>query len=136
MVKVILNINIRTIPHKKQRYETVGDWIWSNIKERLDRSKLTIKVSDMGDWRMEFLVAFHEQIETVLCSLRNIKQRDVDNFDKEFESRRVSGNCDEPGDDPNAPYYKEHQFATKLERMLAKELGLNWEEYEAKINSL
>lgn len=133
---MIVGIKIRTIPHKNQRYPTIGDWIWQNLKERLDRSELDIRVSDLGDWRYEFLVAFHEQIETILCSLRGIKQQDVDLFDKRFEESRQENDFTEPGDCEDAPYHREHKFATKLEFLMAQELGVDWDEYNAKINSM
>jgi hypothetical protein len=43
---------------------------------------------------------------------------------------------DEPGDDPRAPYYKEHFFATNIERMIAHEMGIDWNEYSQKVESL
>jgi hypothetical protein len=36
-----------------------------------------------------------------------------------------------PGDDPKAPYHREHRFATRIERLLARELRVNWATYEA-----
>jgi hypothetical protein len=35
----------------------------------------------------------------------------------------------EPGDDPRAPYYREHQFASGMERLMAAELGIDWQQY-------
>ena len=82
------------------------------------------------------LVALHELIEVALCEERGITCEQVDNFDKSFELHREPGNKDEPGDDPAAPYRKEHFFATNLERLLAAELGIDWAEYERKLNEL
>ncbi len=42
----------------------------------------------------------------------------------------------EPGDDPRAPYHAEHAFATAIEEMLAKELGVDLDAYEAAIAAL
>lgn len=125
-----LNIKIITIDHKDQRYETVGDWVWSST------GNLTIFVSNMGDWRKEFLVAIHELIEVFLCRERGITQEQVDSFDMQFEATREIGNTDEPGDSVLAPYHKEHFFATTLERAICQELGVDWFDYEKIINSL
>src|SRR5882757_9563621 len=122
-------INIQVIPHSQQRYETVGDW-WKD-----EQGILQIRVSEFDDWKMESAVAVHELIEIILCHARGIKQDIVDDFDKNFEANRQEGNTDEPGDDPKAPYRKEHFFATSIERLLCAELDINWKEYEEKINN-
>lgn len=121
----MFNVDIRTIPHGNQRYDTVGDWFWDH-----ERKLLVIMVSDMGDWKKEALVAFHEFEEAVLCKSRNITEEQVDQFDFNFQG------CDEPGNDPQAPYYHEHQAATQSEKHLADELGVDWDEYERVVNSL
>jgi hypothetical protein len=125
----MLNIRIETIPHEKQQYETVGNWFW-------DVDTLVIHVSNMKNWKYELLVAIHEITETALCRDRNISEDSVTDFDLEFEARRQEGNTDEPGDDPNSPYRKEHLFATNIERLLAAELKVEWDKYEKTINSL
>ena len=121
---------IEIIPHKKQRYETVGDW------KRNKHGTLEIKVSDMGDKRYAMLVAVHELIETLLCEHDGVDEKDVTAFDVAFESCRMPGNADEPGDDPKAPYVRQHCVATAVERLLAAELGVSWNEYDKKVNSL
>jgi len=123
-------ISVITIPHDKQRYPTVGDWIWDKD------GNLCIFISNMKNWRYEFLVAFHELIEVMLCRERGIAQDQVDNFDLEYEARREEGDLSEPGDSPLAPYTNEHKFATKLERLMAEELGVDWSEYDQTVSSL
>ena len=125
-----LNIRIQTIPHNKQRYATVGDWVWTST------GNLTIYVSDLGDWRKEFLVARHELDEVMLCRERGITQEEVDQYDMAYEARRLPGDTSEPGDSLLAPYRKEHFFATTQERAMAHELGIDWTIYEDAINSL
>jgi hypothetical protein len=120
---------ICNIPHKKQRYPTVGDWTVS-------KGVLTIKVSRMSDWRYELLVGLHELVEASLCRQRNISQETVDAFDTNFERKRKAGNVDEPGDDPKAPYRVEHFAATNLERLMAIELGVDWYAYSQEVNNL
>lgn len=126
-----MKITIQTIPHSEQRYPTVGDWIWN-----ADQTELMIKVSELSDWRHVALVAVHELVEVILCKDAGITQEQVDRFDIDFESKREEGNNDEPGDDPKAPYQREHGFATAVERMMAAEMLVNWKEYEEALNSL
>jgi hypothetical protein len=124
-------IDVKIIPHNQQRYETVGDWYFNP-----DNNRLTIRVSSMRNKLYEFLVAFHEQAEAMLCLERGICEKEITLFDKHFEARRAQGNTDEPGDDPRAPYRKEHFFATSVERLMAAELGVDWRKYEEAVNSL
>lgn len=123
-------ITIVVIDHAQQRYETIGDWQWSS------KGDLTITVSDMKDWRYNLLVARHELDEAILCRDKSISQKEVDQFDVAYEAVRLDGDTSEPGDDPKAPYYNEHQFATKLEREMARELNVDWEKYNEAVNSL
>lgn len=125
-----MNITLRTIPHQTQRYETVGDW-------KTRRGQLReVLVSEMGSDVYAFLVAVHELVEARLCVAHGITQKDVDRFDMEYEAHRAPENTDEPGDDPTAPYYAEHQFASAIERRVADELGVDWAQYEHTILAL
>ena len=114
---------IVTIPHHWQDYETVGNWFVGT------EGTIAIFVSDMGNWRYEALVAFHELAEVLLCKSRGITTEQVDAFDKAFANG-------EPGDDPGAPYHKEHRFASKAECKLADELGVDWLAYDDAVMSL
>ena len=125
-----MNIHIQVIPHNEQTYDTVGDYFY------LPNGDLIICVSEMGDWRKEILVAFHELAESALCKHRDIPEPVIRKFDEAFERKRRKGNTDEPGDDPGAPYRKEHFFATSVERLLAAELKVDWKEYEETVNNL
>jgi hypothetical protein len=125
-----MNIHLRTIPHSEQRYETPGDW------ENLPNGLLRISVSDMGNEDYAFLVAIHEAVEVWLCNKRGITDEAVSAFDIEYEKNRPEGDESEPGDHPDAPYNKEHLFATNIERMIALELGVDWELYAQKVMSL
>jgi len=124
-----MKVVIETIPHDQQRYPTVGDWTWEG-------DTLKIFISEMGDWRYEMLVAFHELAECLICKQRGITQGSVDTFDIAYEVKRQDGDDSEPGDDPSAPYYQEHQFATCVERLLALQLGVDWKTYDAAIGDM
>ena len=118
---------IRTVPIDEMRYKTAGDWLSD------DPLLQTIVVVAMPDWRHSFLVALHELVEAALCNHRGIKEADVTAFDKCFAAT-ISEDA-EPGDDPNAPYYAEHQFASHIETEMADMLGVKWDEYEAAIRA-
>jgi hypothetical protein len=129
---LLMNINIQTIPHKDQRYETPGDWTF-------EQNDLNILVSETGDWRYDALIALHELVEVILCKHRGIKQEDVDKFDNKFEAERIEKlhrPDDEPGDSPQAPYRREHCTATGIERIMAAELGVDWQTYGDTLSNL
>ena len=122
---------ISQVPHRKQRYETVGDWIPGKPAE--------IRVSRMKDQRYMFLVALHEMIEYELCKMHGITDREVVAFDVNFEAERrmnLHPLDAEPGDHPKAPYRNEHEFATMVEMMVAQKLGVSWSDYEKTVLSL
>ena len=121
-----MKIVIETIPQKDHRYPTIGDY-W-----RDDQGNLQIRVTDVGNWKYEALVALHEMIEVLLCEDRGIKEPDIMAFDEAYEKNRPADDPDsEPGDAPLAPYRKEHRFAENLERLFAEQLGVIWDEYDA-----
>ena len=101
---------------KRYGVNTAGDY-WRPTPDLLN-----IRVIGLNNSDYEFLIAIHEMIEEYICTKRGIKETDIQKFDQQCED-------DEPGDNPSAPYHKEHVFAECLERLLALELGVNWEEY-------
>lgn len=126
-----MKIHIETILHEAQRYPTVGDY-WDD-----EAGVEQIRVSAMEDWRYEALVAVHELVEKILVKQRGISEQSISDFDIAFEQAREEGTVrGEPGDDPRAPYQKEHFFATNLERLLAAELGVDWFEYDTLVDGL
>lgn len=122
-----MEIHIKTIPHDEHRYSTVGDyWVGPD-------GAIEIRVSDMGDTRYELLVALHELIEKALCDARGISNDSIDEFDKAYEAARTEDDDSEPGDASDAPYRKEHFFATTVERLMCAELGVDWAVYDATV---
>ena len=135
-----MDYRVYSLKHSSQDYPTVGDW-------KVRQGKLReIKVSDMINQDFVFLVGLHEQIEAWLCLKKGIKQITVDAFDKAYEVAREKGikapcgckptRTSEPGHDRDAPYFDEHKFAEKIERLMAKELGVDWDEYNKTVESL
>lgn len=125
-----MRITIETIPHSKQRYPTVGDW-WFD-----ERGNLEIRVSEMGNWKYEAAVAYHELREVLHCKSDGISIEEVDEFDIAFEENRPIGNEEEPGDDKKAPYHIQHTLATHDERNFLADLAESWEEYTRVISNL
>lgn len=125
-----MKILIESIPHAKQRYATCGDY-W-----RDEDDTLQIRISELADERYMLLVAIHELIEQTLCDQSGVYNDEIDSFDLAYEAKRAQGDVSEPGDDPAAPYYRQHQFATGIERILAAEMDVDWKEYEQCINDL
>lgn len=128
----IKRIEIKVIPHNMQYYPTVGDWIFN-------QDTLCIVVSDMKNDSYHLLITIHELIEAMLCRRAGIADADVTNFDMQFEAwrrRGTVGDFDEPGNDPRAPYYEQHQKATEVEKKLAEILGVDWDVYDLAVNSL
>jgi len=122
--------SLEVIPHSQQRYPTCGDWILGQGGE------LLVLVSEMKDEDSEFLVALHELVECYLCKKAGVTDEQVTEFDKAFEVKRTSGNTDEPGDDPKAPYRTQHQCATLIEMIVCREMGKDWKEHEENVNRL
>jgi hypothetical protein len=126
-----MDIEVKVIPHSCQRYPTVGDWIFDRAF-----TKLTIYVSQMGDWRYHYLAALHEQVEAMQCYNDGVSEEAVSLFDIQYEKNRPENDFSEPGNDPNAPYHLQHKLATSIEMQVAQALGINWEEYDAAVNAL
>jgi hypothetical protein len=126
--EVPLNIVVETNEQSKQSYPTVGDW-------QLRPDGLHIYVSKMSDQRYEFLVGMHEAIEAYLALHAGISPAAVNRFDKAYEAKGRPGDLSEPGDDPRAPYHRQHQVATSIEKRLAKQLGVDWAAYDREVSS-
>lgn len=125
-----MRIVVEVIPHDQQRYPTCGDWQLKNP------DTLYVYVSETGNRNFNALVAIHEVCEAVLCLAQGISAKDVDKFDIAYEANRIVGDDSEPGDDSDAPYKRQHCFATGIERLVAAELGVDWKTYEETLNAL
>lgn len=117
-------ITIETAPHKDQLYPTAGDYWWAADGE------LFIRVSELQNRDHMFLIGLHEMVEAYLAERRGIPEPEIRRFDIEHPE------LEEPGMDPRAPYHKEHFIATIIEMMVAKELGVDWREYDDAVKAL
>lgn len=114
-----MTVRVFLVEQKNQRYDTLGDWIWTEtgLDIRLSREFA------QRDPRYGALLLVHEFVEAMLCRSTGISTRQVDAFDMSFTGDG------EPGDDPTAPYHRQHQMAEAVERVLASQLGVNWRRY-------
>ena len=153
-----MNINIEVIPESKQRAEVNGcDWFWRTELHCPDCEfislvpghpgeptlcpscgtqthgveTLQVRVSPQSDWRYEVLLAIHETCEAILCKHNGVSQQAVDAFDLEYDKTHTFDL--NAGDDPGAPYVREHCFATAIERIMAAELDVNWLKYDTEL---
>lgn len=122
-------VSITVIPHDQQRYNTVGDYQTIN-------GDTEIRVSEMGNPSEELAIGLHELVESHLCKLAGISDEQIDMFDLWYEENCEEGWPAEPGDHPDCPYYKQHQFASIVERMFIRESGVNWNEYDNRITAM
>lgn len=124
-----MKVVLESVGHHTHPYPTIGYWEGDVVNH------LNVRVSLLPDPRYEILVAVHELLEGILCQYRGITTAEVDAFDTayEMEGHPVES---EPGDDVRAPYRAEHNFATFVERMLANELDVEWEAYEAALAAM
>jgi len=126
------NILTKVIPHREQRYPTCGDYF---EEHRL----INFRISEMNDIRHEELVLIHELVEYFLIKDKGLSVKQIDKFDKKFEKERSQGlhrEDEEPCFDKRCPYRDCHVRATKLERKLARWLGVNFKKYSREIMSL
>ncbi len=115
----LLLIRSRLIPASEHRYATRGDWWWQGDTLEIRISREEQRQNPL----YPFLLLVHEMVEALLCRLSGITTEEVDALDMNY------GGDGEPGDDPRAPYRWEHATAELVERVLAKRLSVNWQDY-------
>jgi hypothetical protein len=121
-----MDIVIRVIPEVQQRAEVNGaDWFFDAD------GNLQVRVSPMSDWRYETALALHEVFEACLCKNNGVTQKSVDDFDMAYDKAHP----DEPdlnaGDEVDAPYATEHNFAIIVDRLFIGACGLKWKVYDS-----
>ncbi|MCB9816041.1 hypothetical protein H6786_01475 [Candidatus Nomurabacteria bacterium] len=120
----------KEIKHWWQRYNTVGDYYYTMF------GTLVILVSDLGDWRYNYVIKYHEKTEVPQAWHAGITFREVDEFDLAYEAKRAPGDTSEAGDDPDCPYYAFHQDAMEKERDLTRRLDVDPDDVQEKIDEL
>jgi len=95
------------IPHRMQRYDTLGDWYMISGVQHFAVSRSTADE--------EFQILIHEMVEWYFCQRDGISQEEVDKWDMDHPD------LDDPGSHPDCPYYKQHLFAMEIERRIREE---------------
>ena len=113
-------ISIDIVKSALVRYPTLGDYYSINGED-------VYTITAMPQDGMTLAIAVHELVEFMLCQRDGVREKSITDFDISFETGRCHG---EPGDDPAAPYRKQHQAATSVERAVIAAFGLSWEDYE------
>ena len=122
-----LTINARTIPHSKQRYETVGDWHYERADDELI---ITVWMSRLQNINHTILLAMHEITEAYLCWQSGLSPKTVTDWDLQWPT------SNDPGALPLCPYREEHQSGELMERMMARLLSIDWLAYEAALDGV
>lgn len=128
-----MKINIETILHSQQKYNTCGDyWIEKD-------GTIQVRISEMQDKYVQAVI-LHELFELFSVINKRIPIEKIDTFDLAFETLRekypeLIGDM-EPGNMITAPYHFDHKAATHIERVFCKHNFISWDEYEQTINSL
>jgi hypothetical protein len=112
-------IIIEAVPPEKMRLESYrevgcGDWF---VDPETGDIRIVIAGPDVWDDEKTFLIALHELVEARLCTKDGVTQGAVDTFDANFTGDG------EPGDDPKAPYQRQHRAAMMIEHMMALFFG-------------
>lgn len=107
---------------------TGSDWFWD------EQGNLQVRISRMSTWQREAALCIHETVEALLCKHNGVSQIAVDVFDHEFDATHTSDL--NAGDDPCAPYAKEHCLATAVERILIAEFGECWKDYDRELEEI
>ena len=126
----MIKTKIESVPLKSQRYRTLGDYF---IKKGIRYFKITKTKNNLFD----DLIFVHEFCEEILTRNKGIKEKEITKHDLWIEDEIAEGRYPddaEPGEHPKSPYRREHLLAMRIEKMLAKELGINWEEYNNYLN--
>lgn len=122
-------ILIEVIDHKDQRLpgNIGGDWKFD------EKGNLTVCVSDMGDWRYNFLLARHEMDEAILCKIAGITTEMVD---ADELNAKPTDDPDSLTGYPGSCYQEQHNDALVAEWIMSKNLYVDWETYGKAFSSL
>jgi hypothetical protein len=134
----MLKINIRTKPIWRTRFKDIGDYYWI-VSPVPEENILKIVVAEMENPDYEFLVVLHELIESYLLIKRGVNFKEIEEWENKFEQEKKEGKRPKKavaGEQKDCPYRKEHAFATKIEKMVAKYLKVNWGQYDKYLDYL
>ena len=153
-------IDFRIIAHRGQRYDTCGDYFrkGGRVHFRVSRMKdrrycLLVFIHELIEYllcraarvRMREIDRFDQEYEKARHAYHvTLASHDLNGcvytgvVIHEHIGIAPCG-CpllDEPGDDPHAPYHKQHQVATTCEKLIAEALEMDWEAYGRAVEKL
>jgi hypothetical protein len=112
-------IKIEFISGKDFDNDNVGDYL-------VEDNELIIGVKKYKEKKWRYITLIHELIEALLVTDRGILIDSIGEYDEKFIEDKRKG---QQGEQKDCPYHKEHMFATKIEKLLAKELNVDYEKY-------
>lgn len=113
-------ILLEVIPHEQQRLGAPGDWFFTQ------EGNLTVRISDLGDWRYNFLVLRHEMDEAILCYFSGITTEMVD---EDQAKAKPTDDPDSFSGYPGARLQNQHNDALAAEWQMSRLLGVDWAKY-------
>ena len=116
-------IHIDFIAHSAQDYCTCG-----NYGETAKELWFTISHMDKPVYMLAIL--FHELWEKLRNDQMGLTDEEVTAFDL------AHLDADDPGCLPDAPYHRQHMEAMKIERLMIRLAGENWNEYDKAVMAL
>ena len=116
-----MKITITGLPAEKMRYP--GTHV-----DYYDRGKHTIiDVIEQRNQLHEYILTIGALVKYMLLKARGISLDDIEAWDKQNEGTLH-------GDDPQSPYFYEHQFSQIIEALVCNELGQKYGEYLKEVN--
>jgi hypothetical protein len=115
-----MKITLEVIPHEQQRLNAIGDWFFE------PNGDLQVRVSELGDWRYNFLVLRHEMDEAMLCMYHGITTEMVD-IDQ--ANAKDTDDPDSFSGYPGQYLQVQHNDALAAEWIMARLLEVDWTEY-------
>lgn len=119
-----MRIVLEFVRHDQQRRGEIGDWFFDAA------GNLTVRVTDLGDWRYNFLFARHEMDEAMLCMSHGITTEMVDDDD---DNKSPEDNADSFSGYPNCCYQAQHNDALAAEWVMSRLLDVDWKAYAAAV---
>ena len=108
----------RFVVSEVMRYETPSDYLKNG----------TVVVYKGISRKDRIGLAIHELIEMILIRYYGLTVDEIDSYDMKKGGCYYAGMYDE-----NPKYKHAHQIATRVEKLLMKELGENWKQYDKRV---
>jgi hypothetical protein len=88
------------------------------------KDDIWIHVLDTGSLIYNMIILVHEIAEIVMIQARGIPLAIINAYDE------AHPDVDDPGDESDSPYNKEHSLSLAIERIICAYLGISWKAYD------